>query len=330
MNGSVGQASVQRLLRLLATAGAALVLVVIVSSAYLRLGQAGLSCADWPACYGRIQPAGEATLAQRGARIAHRFAASAVGAALLALTAVAAVQRPRLTRQAAIAGAGLAVAAGLATIGAVSSESASATPLPAVTIANLGGGFALLALMGWLRQTTLDAGAPDVRNGATRPWLGALAALALASVIGQILLGALVSAKYAALACPAFPLCGADAPPGSLLAVLDPLTALAVDASGAIVRPDALASLHWAHRVGAHVVLALAAVLAVALIRSDRARPYAIALAALVVLEISLGATSVLTHFKLPVVLAHNLTAALLLTVLVAINDRLRAAQGPA
>jgi cytochrome c oxidase assembly protein subunit 15 len=223
------------------------------------------------------------------------------------------------------------VAAGLATIGAVSSESASGTPLPAVTIANLGGGFALLGLLWWLRQTTLAASAPDAaRKGAPQPWLGGLAALALVTVIGQILLGAFVSARYAALACPAFPLCGAEAPPGSLLSALDPFAPLEVDASGAIVRPPALASLHRTHRVGALVVIASAAALAVVLIRGDRARPYGTVLAALVVLEVALGATSVLTDFALPIVLGHNLMAAVLLTVLVAINYRIHAAQGPA
>ena len=90
----VGRASVQRLLRLLATIGAALIVVVIVSSAYLRHAEAGLSCADWPSCYGHITQAGGATTAQRSARLAHRLSASAASVMLLALLAVAAAQRP--------------------------------------------------------------------------------------------------------------------------------------------------------------------------------------------------------------------------------------------
>ena len=324
MRGAAGQAAVQRLMRLLATAGAALVLVVIVSSAYLRLSQAGLSCADWPACYGHVARSTDATIAQRGARLAHRFAATGVAGVLLALLAVSATQRPRRRRQAAIAGAGLAVAAGLAVVGAVSSEAASPVPLPAVTIANLGGGFAILALLWWLRQTVLETSASSGARMARSPWLSVLATLTLLAVIGQIALGALVSAKFAALACPAFPLCGADAPPGTLPEAFDPFTALAVDASNAIVRPAALATLHWTHRVGAHVVLVLGAVLAVALVRDTGLKACGIALAALLVVQLALGAGTVLAHLPLALVLAHNLVAALLLGALVAINGRLR------
>ena len=320
MNVSLGPASVLRLIRLLATIGAALVLVVIVSSAYLRLHQAGLSCADWPACYGDVAHVAAATAAQRGARLAHRFAASAVAIVLLALLAVALVQRPRLRLQAAIAGAALAVALVLATIGAISSESTRTTPLPAVTLANLGGGFTLLALFVALRETTLEVDA----RAASRTLRGVLLFLLLAAV-AQVALGGLVNARFAALACPAFPLCGAEAPAGALWRTLDPTIPLDVDATGAIVRPPALAALHWAHRVGAHVVLLVAVVACVMLVRTHRSR-MALGLAATVVATLALGATSVLAGLPLTTVLLHNLAAALLIAAIVAINVRLRRA----
>ncbi len=49
-------------------------------------------------------------------------------------------------------------------------------------------------------------------------------------------------------------------------------------------------------------------------------------LAVLVGVELALGATAVLTGFPLAVVLAHNLAGALLLTTLVTVNCRVRAA----
>jgi heme a synthase len=329
-DNTLDRASVLRLLRLLATTGIALVLVVIVSSAYLRLTQAGLSCADWPACYGSIAHAAIVTTAQRGARLAHRFAASAVGIVLIALCAIALAQRPRLRTQALLAGSALAVAMVLAAIGAVSSESARATPLPAVTLANLLGGFALLALLAWLRQTlpAAQAGDASVARVAAAPasrGLRTAAALALVAVIAQVTLGGLVSAKFAALACPSFPLCGADAPSGSLIRTLDPFTALDVDASRTIIRPAALATLHTAHRVGAHVVLVLVALLAVLLYRARRTRE-SLTLAALVALALALGASAVLADLPLRVVLAHNLVAAVLLAALVVVNHRTRTA----
>lgn len=322
----VGRASAQGWLRLISTIGVALVLVVIASSAYLRLSQAGLSCPDWPSCYARVASRAEIVgTAQRTARIAHRFAASAVGAALIALLLITATQRPRRTQQTALALAGLLVSVALATIGAVMSETASRVPLPAVTVANLTGGFALLSLLWWLRLTTLPSQLPMPNPSA---WVKLLAALALLATICQIALGALVSAKFAALACPAFPLCGADVPDGALLFNLDPFTALAVGADGAIARPPTLAALHWAHRLGAHVVLAFAALLALAFIRDGRsARRLGIAVASLIVIQLALGAGTVLAELPLTVVLAHNLVAALLLAALITANRHIHAAE---
>jgi cytochrome c oxidase assembly protein subunit 15 len=312
---------------MLATIGAALVLVVIVSSAYLRLSQAGLSCADWPACYGNLSHIGEATTAQLAARIAHRIAASAVGFVLIALLAVSLTQRPRLAKQSTIAGLALAVAAMLATVGAVMSESMQITPLPAVTLANLLGGFAMLALFVWLRETVRDEAIAPIARGATTAPIArgarTLAVVALIAVIVQVVLGAFVSAKFAALACPDFPLCGAEAPLAALTAALDPLATLDVDATRTIVRPPALAALHWAHRVWAHVVLLLAAILVVVLARNGRGRA-ALLLALVVILQLALGAAAVLGGLRLGVVVAHNLVAAVLLAALVAIACRTR------
>ena len=50
----------------------------------------------------------------------------------------------------------------------------------------------------------------------------------------------------------------------------------------------------------------------------------AVALAALVVIQLGLGATAVLASLPLPVVLAHNLGAAALLAAVVVITYRIR------
>jgi len=206
------------------------------------------------------------------------------------------------------------------------SESTQVTPRPAVTLANLLGGFALLALLVWLRETVRDeAIAPIVPGAPTAPiarGARALAVVALIAVVVQIVLGALVSGKFAALACPDFPLCGADAPLAALPATLDPLATLEVDAARTIVRPPALAALHWAHRVWAHVVLLLAAILVVVLARNGRGRA-ALLLALVVILQLALGAAAVLGGLPLGVVVAHNVVAAVLLAALVAIACRI-------
>ena len=69
MNGTV-------LARRLAIGAAVAVFMVIVASAWLRHSLAGLMCADWPACYGIVEPP-QAIPGAFFARLVHRFAASA-------------------------------------------------------------------------------------------------------------------------------------------------------------------------------------------------------------------------------------------------------------
>jgi len=310
-----------RLLRVLAAAAAALVLVVIVASAYLRLSAAGLSCADWPACYGRVTNASVTTMATDVARAAHRFAATAVGGLLLALLALTLAMRAQARSPMKLVVAALAVVVGLAALGVATSKLAHAgAPVPAITLANLLGGFALLAIL-----VALPAAARAKRSiqpTLERRGLRVLARVAIAVAALQIVLGAFVSARFAGLACPAFPLCGADAPAGSLATVLDPFAPLVVDASGTIVRPPALAALHWAHRIGAHAVLVVAIALAIGLVRARRTM-IAVAVIVPVIAELALGAASVLRDLPLGIVLAHNLVAALLLATLVVVNASL-------
>ena len=321
---ALGAASAARLARILATAGVLLVLVVIVSSAYLRLSQAGLSCADWPACYGRATQLAAVTQAQQGARLAHRVAASIVGLLLLAILGVASAQRPRLRGTMRTAGMALAVAVALAAVGAVTGESTRLLQLPAVSLTNLVGGFVLLALFCWIRETLRVPAIADIRPIAQRH-LRLLGALALLCVIVQVALGALVSARFAALACPSFPACGADVAIADLPRMLDPFAAVDVDASNNVTRSPALATLQFAHRVFAHVVLVVTAVLVVVAWRaSDDNRRAAATLGVLVVIVLALGAASVLTQARLPVVLGHNLAASALLAALVVQNVRVR------
>jgi cytochrome c oxidase assembly protein subunit 15 len=314
---SSAASSAWRALRIIAIAGIALVIVIVVSSAYLRLSGAGLSCSDWPACYGRIATAAEPTAWERIARTAHRIAATGAAAITLALVVVAWVARPRSASSTAFALAALFVVVALAILGIATPRLAAAGPLlPAVTLANLLGGLALLALLAGAWASTLPrAGAPF--------WMRTLARLALVIVCGQVVLGGYVSARFAGLACPTFPLCGADVHAASLPALLDPFAPLAVDPTGSVVRTPDLAALQWAHRVGAHAVLFAAIALAIGLFRHRR-RALAAAVIAPVIVALALGASAVNLGLPLPVVLAHNVVAALLLAAFVAVNVRMR------
>ena len=67
-------------LRRIALAALLLILAVTTLSAYMRLANAGLGCADWPACYGAQLRTPDAAIAASDtsvaiARVLHRLAA---------------------------------------------------------------------------------------------------------------------------------------------------------------------------------------------------------------------------------------------------------------
>ena len=185
---------------------------------------------------------------------------------------------------------------------------------PAIVTAHLLGGMAILALLAWLALSQLDY---ETRLEARR--LRVPAATALAALAVQIALGGWVSANYAALACPDLPLCLGEAlPPMDFGNAFHVVRELGQAPDGTLLEREALTAIHWSHRVFALVVL-LAVGWAAA-----RARPLmktlAAGIAALLVMQFSLGIANVAFSLPLPLAAAHNAGAALLLISLVVLN----------
>ena len=185
------------LLRRMAWLCTVLMLATISLSAFMRLSQAGLGCADWPACYaqnlravqqGEPAPTGHGVAA---ARLAHRVVASLTLILVIVMAMTTLATKPVLKRAGALSLALLLLALALALLGI-------ATPgarLPAVAMGNLLGGFVMLALC-W--RLAASARPP---SDAAPARLGTWAVAGLVLLCGQLAGGALVSASYAALSC---------------------------------------------------------------------------------------------------------------------------------
>ena len=284
-----------------------LVLVITTTSAYIRLSQAGFGCADWPGCYGRgvsAYAAGQLIQEQSTlfwARALHRLAASSAGIVLLLIVFLGwRSLEGTAARSAALAT--VALAAFLAWLGLLTPSG-----LPAVTLGNLLGGMTLLALLWWLHQR--DRGSGERR---TLQWL-ALAALAL-----QIALGGMIGARSAALSCITLPACaGGWWPDGIDWRVFNPFFA----ASALELKATAREALILSHRYGAVLVAIIVCALGVKAIRlGARAATKGWLLLGLLGLQLLLGAGMVLANFPLPLVLLHNLGAALLLGATVGLS----------
>ena len=279
-------------------------LSVVALGAWTRLADAGLGCPDWPGCYGHlIFPNTEAEIAKANQaypetpfeldlaipEVTHRAFAGVLGLLTL-LVAVVAVRQRRvnLTEGRSFGGVLAPVMVVLVVIQALFGYwTVSYKLLPQVVMVHLGLGHTFFLLWVWLlvRSTGFSLAVPDK---STR-----IAVLALATVACQILLGGWLSANYAALACPDFPTCGgqwipekADYSAGFTLPAFNDINYL-----GGVLDHPARVAIHFAHRVGALLVLLAAGSLVWSLWGAQR--QVAVAIASILTVQLLLGIANV-------------------------------------
>lgn len=291
MGGMDAQTRRKTLLRSMAIACTALVLAITSLSAFIRLSRSGLGCEPWPQCQVQVlrQPA-EAGAAVAAARIAHRFSAVAALLLIVAMLATAYASSPALTGPGRLVLALLALALFLAVLGRLTADSR----LPAVVLGNLLAGFGMLAAS-W--RLVVATAAPRPALPASWTWA------TLALLVGQVVLGGLVSAAYAGASCPQ--LAGCDLGAASW-AVLDPWRA-----PDPAVPAGAGAGLHLLHRGWGLAATGAAVVLGVAAWQRGRRSGAVVVLLALA--ELAAGFLLVAWRQPLALALVHNVLAALLL-----------------
>lgn len=290
-----------------------LVMIVVILSAYLRLAGSGFGCAEWPACYALIKSQGgseslaAAHLVPPWATVIHRLTASALGALVLGITIMALRRRRQPGQHLWMS----LVVLGLTGFLSVLGYKTPSPLLPWVTLSNLLGGMAMLAMLWWLGQRSFASGAEDPRARHLRPW--ALAGLSI--VFFQMALGGWVSANFAALACTGLPGCGGfpwlDGPWRESFNLF---RVLPVTDGGAVITGDTGKVIHLAHRAGAVFTFLYTGWLgwrAIGLGR--RYRGTGITILVFLLLQIVLGLSMVAYSLPIAIVTAHNAIAALLL-----------------
>ncbi|MEZ5728257.1 MAG: COX15/CtaA family protein [Burkholderiaceae bacterium] len=306
-----------RTARLLVGTVLVLLVLIVASSAYLRLGSNGLGCSPWPQCYAShvsgTGAAADATSTATGiARSLHRLSASSVGILIVAMLFVS----WRSLSTSAMRGA--AVLLVLLTLALAMLGVATPSKLPAVTIGNLLGGMAMLGCAGWL-FAALGSNPGDTSSrgsdGSSRD--RALAVLALVLVMAQTALGGLLSARLAAAACTSLPLCGADGGMdlAGAMALLDPfLPAQAPALTPAL--DDARRALHVVHRLFGLLALVACVLAALRPASGPRDGWQPGLIAGLAGGAAVTGALMAGLHYPLPLAVVHNVMTALLMAVL--------------
>lgn len=294
-------------IRRLALALCALGLAVVGISAYVRLGAAGFGCADWPACYGQIL-AGKANLHSGIVRILHRSGASL--ALVLAFVLAWRCLQPRPLQPAARHATALVVLMMfLAAVGIWSADPHRA----GVTFINILGGLGLVSLA-W---RVVSAAGPMVQPLPR----DALLTVGLAALAATMLLGALIGARYAAASCTTLPDCdGVWGPSAAGWAGLNPFATIA-----AALPPgdDGGVALHLLHRYCALATLLLLGVAARRGLHHPATRNGALALVALLAVEVALGGLTVASGFNIWLGIGHSMTAAALLAAVANCRRRL-------
>ena len=307
-----------------------LALVVVVLGAYTRLSDAGLGCPDWPGCYGQIGvPDGEHEVAAANQaypdrpveagkawkEMIHRYAAGLLGLMVLFMFVrawtVFAAQR--------LFTSGLLVLVIFQALLGMWTVTLLVKPL--VVTGHLIGGMATVSLL-WLlvlQRSGLFYRTVDLTS-ATRK----LPLVMLVVLILQILLGGWTSTNYAALACVGLPDCnGLWLPAMDFTNGFKPWHGLGIDYEGGILESPARVAIHFSHRIGAVFTLLIIGGSTALLWRSssDQLMRRSLTLVGLVlVAQFCLGLANVWFYLPLPVAVAHNGVAALLLMSVVTVN----------
>ncbi len=306
--------------------------VVVMLGAYTRLVHAGLGCPDWPGCYGFLSvPRSDAALDmaqmrfpdspveafKAWAEMIHRYAAGLLGLVILGLALLALKYRDRQGYPLKLPLGLLALVICQALFGM---WTVTLKLWPQVVTAHLLGGFATLSLL-FLLCLRLSGRIPaDVGLTALRP----LARAVLVVVTLQIALGGWVSSNYAALACIDLPTChGEWWPDMDFAAGFNIFQEIGPNYLGGILYGEGRTAIHFTHRIGALITLAVTLLLAWRLYRAGLTATGA-GLALVLLTQVGLGITNVLAHIPLAVAVAHNAVGALLLLTLVLVNYQLR------
>ena len=299
-------------------------LVVIALGAYTRLVDAGLGCPDWPGCYGHwLLPLSEEAVSQANAQwqdspvdifraaveMTHRVAAGMLGVLVLVLAFLS--WRARHAFLLACVVTGLIVAQGLFGMWTVTLKL-----LPQIVTMHLLGGFGVLCALYcyYLRSlypSSLTPNQPRFTMFKTFAWL------AWFLIFAQIALGGWLSANYAAVACPDFPMCqGQWVPPMDFGSAFNMTRDAGPNYLGGLLDNTARVTIHLSHRLGAVLLSLYLIIFGIYAVRAhihNAARLAIYGMWVVLIAQLCLGVSNIIFHFPIALAVAHNLCGALLM-----------------
>jgi heme a synthase len=314
-------------IKFLASTALILAFLVLVLGAYTRLTDAGLGCPDWPGCYGHmVLPHSNQDLAKAQmnyplvpiervkawTEMTHRYLAGTLGLFIFVLTALCMARY--------IKGEDTPFKAALVLLGLLFFQAilgmwtVTLKLLPIVVMGHLLGGMTIFAMLCVFRLRLTH------KKMQLRPWV----LLGVLIVFCQIALGGWVSSNYAGIACVGFPMCnGMLLPHLDLSNAFNLFSSMGVNHQGGMLDSSARVTIQVIHRLGALLTTIYLIGLSFSLIRKNShpttvRKTYVVML--LVLIQVSLGIINVVNFLPLPIAVAHNGVAALLLAALITLS----------
>ena len=338
-----------------------LAFAVVVMGAYVRISHAGISCPDWPLCYGHlVMPTSKADIDKAHKKfptakkveghkaikeMTHRFMAGTLGLLVFVIVGYCIRQRKRFP-----ALFKLSLFLGLLIIfqAALGAWTVTIRLMPIIVTSHLLFGFATLATL-WIlyfKQKRLVVEDEQVQGNA----FSKLVMAGILVLLLQIFLGGWTTSNYAQWACIDFPTCkdkrwfpalddktatALKSSDGNKLSVgiSDFKKAFTIQTDTSInyehgnLKPSPRVAIHMTHRIGSIVTLIILLIIGlIALIKKGYCGLRSTGLAMLLVLaaQLALGVGNVLMHFAAPVAAAHNGFGALLLLMMITLYLRSR------
>ena len=242
---------------------------LIVFGAFTRLTDSGLGCPDWPGCYGTSNPfhalgdiqqaesalpTGPVTVMKAWIEMIHRYLAMTVGALILVQVGLAFSKLKSLGKTPLLGSLGLLLL--VCVQGVFGAWTVTLKLQPIIVTMHLMLALVLLACLTAYAQQTWEDDSTSVHTLRIHPLPASLLFTAFIVLAIQIFLGAWVSTNYAVLACPDFPTClGSVWPETNWAEGFSLWRPLGLNAQGEFISPEALQTIHWAHRLFAVVVL---------------------------------------------------------------------------
>ena len=290
-------------LRWVTTAAVFLALCVVMLGAYTRLTDAGLGCPDWPGCYGKMAlPVERDGLTE----MLHRYLAGSLGCLILFILAFA----PKYKLPWMLVGLVFFQAAlGMWTV--------TLKLLPVVVMGHLLGGLLIFSLLFLFRAQLSEQSSINLSGWHKATLIGVLI------IFIQIALGGWVSSNYAGIACVGFPQCnGSWLPTLQWMPAFDVFSTVGANYQGGLLDSDARVTIQFVHRLGALITATYCLGLSLFMMRIQRRRVFWLAFVVfmLIILQLFLGMMNVIYLLPLPLAVAHNGVAALLLGSMITLS----------